>query len=189
MQFWTNEIEKQVGDRVQIVLSDPQLLQAYQLFGADVLRRSSVFHGLDRFLRTQKVRGKLCFEIGTWNALTAVVLSRYFDKVVTVDVAHLAQKHQVLRALGIANVECIDIADNEHKAEVAKELAFDFAYIDGNHADDTESDFELCRKGGRVLFHEAWPWQPPVWLLVNRLPPAQVSWNGCGLALWDRGRA
>lgn len=189
MQYWSQEIEKQVGDRVQIMLRDPYLLTAYQLFGDEILRRSSVFHGLDRFLSEQKIRGELCFEIGTWNGLTAAILSRYFDKVVTVDIAHRDLKHDVLHALGVNNVECFDIDSNEDKAKVFRQFAgFDFAYMDGDHAHDTETDFALVKGCGRVLVHEFWPHQKPVFDLMHSLPASQVVHNGKGLALWDSTR-
>lgn len=187
--FWSESIEKQVGDRVQILLRDPYLLSAFQKFGAEITRRSSVFHGLDRFLSENWVHGKLAFEVGTWHGLTAAILSRYFDRVVTVDIAHKPLKHEVLKHLGISNVECIDIEDNAGKAQAWKQLRgeCDFAYLDGNHADDTETDFNLVRSCGRVLFHEAWPHQRPVFEKIATLPPGEVSWNGMGLALWRKG--
>lgn len=186
LQFWSSSIEKQVGDRVQTVLGDSELLAAFQRFGADILRRSSVFHGLDRFLSERGVSGRRCFEVGTWNGLTAAILSRYFDEVVTVDIAHNVVKHEVLAHLGIENVTCIDIGDNAEKAKVWKRHGgFDFAYLDGDHAHDTETDFELVQSCGRVLFHEAWPWQKPVWTLIHQLPADEVTHNGLGLALWD----
>lgn len=186
MQFWTSEIEKQVGARVQTVLDDPYLLAAYSRFGAEALRRSSVFHGLGRFLAEQEIIGDRCFEIGTWNALTSVVLSRHFREVVTVDIEHRAMKHEVLRHLGITNVRCIDISSNYEKRRIADGLDFDFAYLDGNHADDTPDDWAMTQKCGRVLFHEVWPFQPPVWELVNSLPRDEVVTGGMGLALWKR---
>lgn len=184
MQFWSQEIEKQVGVRVQTVLNNPDLLKAFERFGAEALRRSSVFHGLEQFLREQDVAGCRCFEIGTWNGLTSVVLSRFFDEVVTVDIAHNAMKHELIAHLGITNIRCIDIIDNAEKRRIAESLEFDFAYLDGNHADDTEADWNMTKKAGRVLFHEAWPFQPPVWELVYSLPRDQVTHGGMGLALW-----
>lgn len=187
MQFWSESIEKQVGDRVQTVLREPYLLAAYERFGAEVLRRSSVFHGLDRFLSERGVQGRRCFEIGTWNGLTAAVLSRYFDEVVTVDIEDRPLKHAVLDHLGITNVKCFAIQNNAEKAQVWKRFGgeFDFAYLDGDHANDTATDFELVRRCGRVLFHEAWPWQPEVFALTTAvLPRDEVVHNGMGLALW-----
>jgi hypothetical protein len=178
-------MEKQVGVRVQTILSDPVLFKVFDRFGAEPFRRSSVFHGLSKFLDEQKVKGRRCFEIGTWNGLTAAVLSRYFDEVVTVDIMHNELKHKILEYAGIRNVRCLDIRDNVHKAEIAKATEFDFAYLDGNHMADTEIDFAMTKKGGRVLFHECWPFQEPVWKLVNQLPHEQVTYGGAGLALWD----
>lgn len=188
MQYWSSEIEKQVGDRLQTVLNDPQLLAVYQEFGGETLRRSSVFHGLAKFLTEQQVSGHTCFEIGTWNGLTAVVLSRYFDQVVTVDIFHNPMRKRIIDFLGIKNIVCVDIVDNDQKAKVAKDLDFDFAYMDGNHADDTELDWEITKRCGRVLMHEFWPHQRPVFDLCLSLPREQVAFNGMGLALWDASK-
>lgn len=184
MQFYTEQMEKQVVRRVRTLLDDPQLLSVFTTFGGEPFRRSSVFHGLDHFMRETGARGRLCFEIGTWNGLTAAVLSRYFDQVVTVDIAHNPLKHQIFGHLGITNVQCIDIEDNAQKAAVARDLDFDFAYLDGDHANDTETDWEMTKRCGNVLFHEVWPWQAPVFELVSRLPPREVTLGGAGLALW-----
>lgn len=188
LQHWTREMEKQLGVRLQTVLESPLLMKVYQRFGAGVFRRSSVFHGLERILVDNGVRGSTCFEVGTWNGLTAIVLSQFFDRVVTVDIASNAIKHDIIKHCGVTNIECIDIADNQAKADVVRNLDFDFAYLDGNHAADTEEDFDLTKRCGRVLFHEAWPFQSPVWSLVHSLPPQQVVHNGSGLALWDASR-
>lgn len=187
MQIWNDASEKQVGYRVQIVLEDPQLLSLYKRFGAETLRRSSVFHGLDAFMKSTGVRGDTCFEIGTWNALTSVILARYFREVITCDLTVYSNpmKHEVLKHLGITNVRCIDIRDNAEKARLAAATRFDFAYMDGNHADDTLTDWEVCKKARRVLMHECWPWQDQVWQLAHQLPRDQVTHNGMGLALWD----
>lgn len=188
MQFWSIEIEKQVQARVQIVLGDPQLLAVHAKFGAEAFRRSSVFHGLAAFLASENVRGKTCFEIGTWNGLTALVLSRHFERVISVDIVENPLKHQVLEAAGVKNVRCFKIERNEEKSAIAAKFPFDFAYMDGDHANDTQADFDLVRGCGRVLFHEVWPHQPPVWQLVHSLPVWQVAHGGAGLALWDAKR-
>ena len=186
MDYWTIEMEKQLGVRLQCVLNDPALLKVFEKFGGSIFRRSSVFHGLARFLGEQKVCGDTCFEVGTWNGLTAAVLSRHFRRVVSVDIIHNAVKHDVLAHLGITNVECIDITDNAHKKRVCDDLKFDFAYLDGNHTDDTEIDWAMTKRCGRVLFHESWPFQKPVWDLLQSLPDDQVTWSESGLALWRK---
>lgn len=184
---WTSDLEKRLCQRVQIVLSDPRMYDILQTFGAEVFRRSSVFHGLDSFLSANDIRGGNCFEIGTWNGLTAIVLSRYFDRVITVDIVNNPLKERIIKHLGIDNIRCMNIQDNADKAEVIKQYSFDFAYMDGDHAHDTETDFELVKGCGRVLFHEVWPFQKQVWSLVRSLPPNEVAENGEGLALWVKG--
>jgi hypothetical protein len=186
MQHWTLEMEKQVGDRLQTILKDPQLLSVYQEYGGDILRRSSVFHGLRKFLTENNVKGHTCFEVGTWNGLTAVVLSAFFKRVISVDIAHNGIKHEVIKHLGITNISCIDIKDNDEKAAIARSLRFDAAYLDGNHADDTGEDWNLVRHCEQVIFHEAWEFQPPVWELVNSLPQDKVVYGGSGLALYRK---
>ena len=188
MQYWTLEMEKQVGVRIQAILGDPMLSRVLEKFGVATFRRSAVLKGLRKFLTEQKVTGTRCFEIGTWNGLTAAVLSPFFEEVVTVDIAHNALKHEVLAFLGIKNVRCIDIESNLHKAEIAKKTSFDFAFLDGNHAKDTEADWDMTYHCGRVLFDEAWPFQEVVWKKVNQLPHTQVVYGGAGLALWDEPR-
>jgi hypothetical protein len=68
----------------------------------------------------------------------------------------------------------IDCADNAEKVARIERENFDFAYSDGDHHADTMLDFDLVRRCGRVLFHEYWPMQPPVWNLVNSLPRGEV---------------
>jgi hypothetical protein len=183
---WTQETEKRVGRMLQIILTDPALLAIHQRFGGEVFRRSSVFHDLKRFLEQCDVRGDTCLEIGTWNGITAVILSRMFRRVVTMDIFHNPVRHEILSHLGISNVEFIDLEDNEHKARLVRDLDFDFAYLDGNHAEDTELDWSLANRCGRVLFQECLPMQPPVHNLVRKLPPEEVVYGGVGLALWRR---
>lgn len=183
---WTTEVEKRVGRMLQIILTDPYLFEIHKHFGGAVFRRSSVFHELKRVLEDNHIRGRTCFEIGTWNGITAVILSRYFKRVVTVDIFHNPIRHEIVKHLGITNIEFVDIKDNAEKAQVAKRTPFDFAYVDGNHAEDTQSDWDLVNHCGRVLFQECLPMQPPVWDLVRSLPDTEVKYGGIGLAYWKR---
>lgn len=184
--IWTRDLEKKLTSRVQIILTDPDMTSIFQKFGGEIFRRSSVFHGLRAFLDQNKVTGKRCFEIGTWNGLTAVVLSRFFDEVVTVDIVDNPIKHRVFDHLGITNVRCEVVENNIAKAKLAASLDFDCAYLDGDHAVDTRDDFEMCRKANRILFQEVWEFQEPVWTLVRSLlPNDEVKYGGDGLALWD----
>lgn len=187
--IWTRAMEKQHNYHEEILRSNPRWKAIDEKWGYRVFRRSSIFHGLEKFLRDNNVKGSCCFEIGTWNGLTAAVLSQFFDEVVTVDVVHNKAKHEILEFLGIKNVRCIDIRwdqDRQDKLNVASELKFDLSFLDGDHAEDTEFDFDLVKHCGRVLFHEAWYWQSPVWELVNSLPQDQVTRGGMCFALWQK---
>lgn len=185
IQHWTRAMEKQCEHRVHIVMSNPRFLKVFQEFGIEVFRRSSIFHGLEDFLRLNEVRGKVCFEVGTWNGLTASVLSQFFDEVVSVDIAHNPMKREILDFLGIKNVRCIDIKNNAEKKNVLPKR-FDCAFLDGNHAEDTETDFDLVKHCGRVIFHEVWRFQSPVWTLVHRLPMEEIRFGGTCFAKWEK---
>lgn len=148
---------------------DQQMKAIANHFGSDIFRRSSLFDGFEESLRAWKIRGKRAVEIGSFNGITALVLARYFDEVVSLDVLPWTAKHTVQAFSGVSNVRFIDIKDNDEKAAALLGLEFDFAYQDGNHEIDTLTDFALLRKCGRVLFHEYWEQQRPVWDLVNKL--------------------
>lgn len=136
--------------------------------------------------------GKTCLEIGTFHGITAVVLSQFFDQVLCVSVddpnAKLL-KEDIIHFLGIKNIAFHDARDNAEKAAFIKAATFDFCYQDGDHTNDTPADFALVKHCGRVLFHEFWPLQPPVWNLVNSLPQHEVTRAqfDC-LAYWEAGR-
>lgn len=163
---------------------DPQLLSIFDQFGADAFRRSSLFDGLAAFLAKVKLGGKRCVEIGTFNGITALVLARHFEEVVSIDIFPHTLKHAVLKASGVKNVRFIDVKNNEEKAAILKDMEFDAAYVDGDHVKDTVTDFELVRKCGRVVFHEYWQQQAPVWNLVNSLRVKDSVFIDGKLALW-----
>lgn len=175
--------EKLFYDRFYALHYDPQLLSIFKTFGISVFRRSSVLEGFGRFLLGTKFTGHRCVEIGTCNGLTAIILARHFDEVVTIDVEPNDIKRQLAAHCGVKNIQFVDVANNADKAAVINRLKFDAAYVDGDHARDTASDFALVKRAGRVLFHEYWPAQPDVWNLVNGLRDGRVVTEG-KLALW-----
>lgn len=177
------EEEKLFYERFYALHGDAQLLSLLEKFSIGLFRRSCVLEGFEAFLKQVNFRGKRCVEIGSCNGLTAVVLARYFDEVVSIDNAPSELKHQVLDYLKVRNVRFIDVANNERKADVISAMEFDAAFSDGDHAADTYTDFSLVRKCRRVLFHEYWKAQAPVWNLVNSFPPETVTTKG-KFALW-----
>lgn len=176
----TMYMEKTMAARIDAIFSDPLLCKIYRDFGGAVFRRSSVFHGLRAFLQTNQIFGDVCLEIGSWNGLTAALLSERFDKVVSIDIVDNPVKHDIAKRYGL-NIEFLHVAQ-EDKAHALEHLAFDFAYLDGDHAKDTATDFALVKRCGRVLFHEYWPAQRPVYDLVNSL--GAVNTGGTCLAYW-----
>ena len=179
----TERFHALVKDSAKYFQNDAQMLSIFNRFGADAFRRSSMFDGLEEFIQSRKFRGKKCVEIGTFNGITALILARYFEQVVSIDVFPHTAKHVILEHVGVKNVRFIDVPDNAAKAQFLNEVEFDAAYVDGDHG-DAETDFALVRRAGRVIFHEYWEQQKPVWDLVNRLKAdGTVDVEG-KLALW-----
>jgi predicted O-methyltransferase YrrM len=175
------------------ICRNPMLVEVLKKFGAIAFKRCSVMMEFEQFLR--RIRGNqrdgVCLEIGTYNGISAIVLSQYFARVICVSVDNdpgVLLKHDICAHLGIRNIRFFDCKDNVEKKALVDSLAFDFCYQDGDHVNDTKDDFALVERCGRVLFHEYWPIQPVVWNLVNALPDHEVAraQNDC-MAYWQRG--
>lgn len=164
----------------------PDLRKVFEEFGMEAFRRSSCLDGFDAFVRRSGFSGRCCLEIGTCKGLTAIALSRHFDRVISLDIERDAHKREYARACGRDNIRFFDVQDNEDKARLIAGLEFDAAYCDGDHAYDAQSDFGLVEQCGRVLFHEYWPLQPSVWELVNRLRASGEVQTHSNFALWTR---
>lgn len=189
--------------------SSPLLAEVMSKFGRTAFGRSSACMEFEDFIENIAYSGKnlqmiktsrlarevprigsTCLEIGTMHGVTAIVLSQFFDNVVCVSVdvdKHKILKHKLCEHLGITNIKFHDVDNNEQKAKIVNRLDFDFCYSDGDHARDAKSDFDLVKRCGRVLQHEAWPIQPPVWNLLHSLPENEVTWaNYDCFAYWHK---
>lgn len=173
--------EKLFYERFWALLNDRDLMAVFKAYGPAAFRRSSVLEGFESFIKARGFGGKCCVEIGTLKGLTAIVLARYFERVVTIDIVDDPLKREIAAMLGVHNVEFHTVTDNAEKAKRIALLTFDAAYVDGDHARDTESDFALVKRCGKVLFHEHWPAQPAVMALCGRL--GKVATQG-KFALW-----
>ena len=178
------DAEKLFYERFYALHRDPVLLAVFKRFGIEAFRRSSVLEGFSAFLSETNFNGKRCVEIGTCKGLTAFVLARHFEEVVSYDVAPDPDKHRIAASLGIRNVRFVDVENNAEKARLIGDLSFDAAYVDGDHARDTATDFALVERCGRVLFHEFWPAQPAVVDLVESLRARGRVVTKGKLALW-----
>lgn len=166
------------GDITYGAWANPRLKAVLQHFGKNAFARSSACMEFEAFLKRIGAGGKCCLEIGTYHGITAVILSQFFERVVCVSVdddPKKLMKWDIVDYLGIKNIEFHDVKNNAQKQKVISELDFDFAYSDGDHTHDTHEDFALVKRCGRVLFHEYWPIQVPVWNLVNSLPQDEVT--------------
>lgn len=160
-------------------------------YGRRAFARSSACMGFIGFLDRIKAHGGTALEIGTYHGITALLLAERFERVISVSVDDedpgRLMKRELADFVGARNIDFYDAKDNAEKVEIVNRLAFDFAYSDGDHTNDTELDFGLVERCGRVLFHEVWPLQPPVWNLVNSLPQHEVTWCETDiLAYWER---
>lgn len=185
-------MERVKGDVRYGALSNPLLNRVLKQFGPIAFKRCSIMMEFEHFLRAIGASGRTCLEIGTFNGISAVLLSQYFERVVCVSVDDSPKtllKNEIIEFLGIKNVRFFDVRTEDEKREIVRQFEFDFAYLDGNHQRDTLTDFEMTRHCGRILFHEYWPLQPSVWNLVNGLPPSEVrrAQFDC-FAYWERPR-
>lgn len=176
--------EKLLYERFWTLLNDRQLMTVFERFGPEAFRRSSVLEGFEAFIKPRAFTGHTCIEIGTLKGLTAIVLARYFERVVTIDVVDDPQKREIAALLDVKNIAFVTVRNNAEKADVISAVKFDAAYLDGDHARDTDSDFALVQRCGRVLFHEHWNEQPAVIRLIASLRTGRsVETNG-KWALW-----
>lgn len=178
--------------------ASPLMNAIFKRFGKAAFGRSSACAEFESFLRailarrsplaSDRLIGNTCLEIGTFHGITAILLSQFFERVVCVSIDEMpVMKREIVSYLGIKNIAFYDAKDNAEKARFIHALHFDFCYQDGDHTNDTQTDFELVKRCGRVLFHEYWPLQPPVWNLVNSLPQSEVTRaNFDCLAYWER---
>lgn len=179
--------EKAFYSRFWALHRNADLVEVFKAFGPRVFRRSSVLEGFEAFLDAHAFRGRRCVEIGTSTGLTALLLARRFDEVITIDIAPDEDRAAIAALCGVSNIRFITVSGNIEKATVIGSLdTFDAAYVDGDHANDTASDFRLVQRCGNVLLHEYWPAQPAVMALVDRLrAEGRVETEG-KMALWMR---
>jgi predicted O-methyltransferase YrrM len=142
---------------------------------------------------------KTALEIGTYRGVGAAEMSQCCEKIITIDLKRgkleLANEHWDRRifwdSLGITNIEFHAIADDYEKAELVAGLEFDFALIDGAHDATVARDFELVKRCGTVLFHDAdrrgSPQKDYVIDFIESLPQDQVTYHDI-FALWQAPR-
>lgn len=175
--------------------------QIVEMYGAHTLRKSalSIRDGAGVF---EQVLGggkyRTALEIGTYRGVAAAEMSRYVDRVITIDLKHGKlekagenfDRGAFWQSLGIDNIDLHLIEDDAEKARLIAGLDFDFAFVDGAHDETVANDFELVRRCGAVLFHDVdkrgGVGQDHVYDFVMSLPKHQVTqidifalWQAC----------
>lgn len=106
---------------------------------------------------------RTALEIGTYRGVGAAEISQYVDRVVTIDLkrgklegnGERFDRHAFWASIGVTNVDLILVDDDAEKAAVIAGLEFQFALVDGAHDPTVRNDFELVKRCGSVLFHDA----------------------------------
>lgn len=178
------------GDITRGAFANPHFKAVLAKFGKMAFARSSACMEFESFLGRIGAGGKRALEIGTYQGMSAVVLSQFFEHVACVSVDEDPRrliKREICAHLNITNIHFYDVKNNADKKQLIDGMQFDFCYSDGDHTNDTRADFEIVKRCGRVLFHEYWPLQAPVWNLVNSLPPDEVTRADFDcFAYWER---
>lgn len=180
------------GEITHGAFANPMLQKIMRKYGKVAFGRSSACMEFESFLK--QIRGDnrsgTCLEIGTFHGITAIVLSQYFDRVICVtkeDEGAKPMKRELVEFLGIKNIQFHDIKSNAEKAPIINGLEFDFCYNDGDHTNDYQTDWDLVKRCGRILQHEAWVLAPGVWNLLHALPENEVTWASVdSFAYWER---
>lgn len=186
----SDDVEPIKGDITFGAFANPLLKKVLAEFGKMAFARSAACMEFENFLWRINPRVDTCLEIGTYQGITALVLSQFFRQVICVSVdtdKSRIIKRDIVEFLEIKNIHFIDADNNAEKRKAIEGLKFDFAFSDGDHVNDTVEDFNLVKRCGRVLFHEFWPLQPPVHNLVMSLPRDEVTFAhfDC-FAYWEK---
>ena len=177
--------------------------RAVELYGEGVLRRSAlgIRGGAGAFEWALAGKGiRRVLEIGTYKGVSAAAISQYVEPVTTIDLVRGRLEHtdpsfdreEFWRSMGIGNITQILIGNDAEKKAIVDALDFDFAFVDGAHDATVRNDFELVKRCGLVLFHDAADNRKRgfnenasnhVYEFVSTLPPEQLQFNDI-FCLW-----
>lgn len=177
------------------------------LYGDDVLRKSAmnIRDGGGVFEQVLKGKGyRHVLEIGTYRGVSAAEISRYVERVTTIDLmqgklernSERFDRSAFWESLGCDNITLIQVMDDIEKRTFVDSMEFDLAFIDGGHdARSVRADFDMVKRCGRVLFHDAddnrlRPFKRDaandVHEFIATLPREQVQFMDDVFAFWQR---
>src|SRR6185369_16108445 len=100
--------------------SNPLMEKVLRKFGTMACARSSACMEFEPFLKRIGAGGGTCLEIGTYQGITAIILSQFFDRVICVSVDDDPRriiKRDIVDYLGIKNIRFFDVSTNAEKAK------------------------------------------------------------------------
>lgn len=173
------------------------------LHGESALRKSAmrIRGGAGAFEWAMTGKGyRTALEIGTYKGCTSAEMAQYCERVITIDLRYGKleangdkwDRAEFWKSLGIDNIEFHAIDDDRDKKLLVDAMDFDFAFIDGAHDRTVADDFELVKRCGHVLFHDAddnrlrpGKENKPnfVYEFISTLPKEQIQVNDI-FALW-----
>lgn len=147
----------------------------------------------------QEVKMETAVEIGTYKGVSAAYIGQFAEVVHTFDIIDYPEKYKIWYDLKTHNVHFHlvkpratsinfqGIEPDSSKAQNIEEtlngIDFDIAFIDGTHNnyEEVKADFNLVKRCGRVLFHDATPVFTGVYPLVVELKAKIIG----GIAYWE----
>lgn len=150
--------------------------------GSEVLASSAVQAGgrevvARQLVRLRALRVDTIVEIGTRHGITAALLGRFAERVITIDIDKSPIVYDVLACAGVDNVVPLIVHNDEAKGLLLDRLNFDLAFVDGDHHyAGVAFDFAHARRCGCVVFHDyADPRYEGVTKLVDSLTDGNVE--------------
>ena len=160
-------------------------------FGDNALRKSAISlrDGADIFKHFLDGKGyKTVLEIGTYRGVSAAEIAKYCDKVITIDLQQGQlertdvefSRDKLWESLNLTDkIELHLVRDDAEKIQLVNNISFDFAFVDGDHGNGVNLDWELVKRCKNVLFHDydtsGRPALSYVYNLVKRLPQDEVE--------------
>lgn len=146
-------------------------------FKNDAVHMSCIYLGnseedLRYFL--EKHKPKNVIEIGTYQGVSAAIISEYADEVYTVDVEVKALLADILQYLEIKNVYFIPVENRKDEIKEIKDIfkmkKIDFVFLDGEHFNgELKKDYEMTKECSKILIHDYSPAFKEVYDFCNNL--------------------
>jgi hypothetical protein len=120
-------------------------------------------------------------EIGTYQGVSAAVLSEYADKVYTFDIKKQELTDKIIEYLKIKNINSIIMSPSSIKKYI-KDLfinqKIDLCFIDGEHFNgELKKDYEMCKECDNILIHDYSESFPEIYDFINSLKGYEKTVN------------